>query len=318
MQMERKSVIFMGSDAIALPTLKMLNQAGVLVGVISNIEKAVGRGQRIQANVISQFANDQGIPLHTPIKPNEQTVQWVKDLKAKLIVVMAYGHLLKRDLFDSPDWLTVNLHASILPKHRGASPITGALLAGDQETGVSLMRIAQAMDAGPVLDIQTVSIDPTDTTGSLREKLAQCAANLLNQHLETMLSGQHLNWQEQDSSHATYTKKISKQDGLLDFQLPAAELERRVRAYDPWPGSYFELNGVAFKVWNPCLIDRHANPGQFLGFDPNTQSFAIATSHGSIGFKDIQKPGGKRLPAELFLRGFAIPDGTFFTKNIAH
>ncbi len=309
----------MGSDGIGLPVLEvLLREWGgdfKLAGVVSNCDKKSGRGQKLQANVVSQFANAHGIPLQTPVKPDGTTVKWIRELGADLIVVMAYGHILKRDLFACTPLKTVNLHASILPKYRGCAPITEVILNGEAETGVSLMGIVEAMDAGPVLDVERIAIDRQETSGTLREKLALAAAIVLKRNLHRMLfESEKLVWQEQDHARATYTKKICKENGRIDFSLPAATIERQVRAFDPWPGSFFYHGETPIKVWQPVVVEENNRRGNFTEatakIPPGTilphirkDLLAIATTDGTIGFQSLQKPGGKRLMADVFMRG---------------
>ena len=231
-------LLFMGADPIALPVLDSLHAEPrvQLAAVLTQPDRPSGRGKKLRMNPVKAWAAQHGIETRDPDKPGDSEVQWLRELGIQIALVMAYGHILKRNLLDAPPQGTWNLHASLLPFHRGASPVESALLCGDVQTGVSLMKIIPKMDAGPVLDAETVPICPDDTSPSLREKLARACVPLVARNLDRLASGTAIP-AEQDEAAATYCAKISKQDGRLDFTLPAAQLERRVRAFTPWPGS---------------------------------------------------------------------------------
>ncbi len=310
-----KKVLFMGSDPISIPLLETLRDHPdiELTSVLTQPDRPSGRGKKLRPNAIKAWALDHNLDIRDPEKPSDEEVAWILDQQIDLALVMAYGHILKRKLLDTPPLGSWNFHASILPSHRGASPIESAILAGDSQTGVSLMKIIPKMDAGPVLDVENVSISEEDTSPSLREKLAQSCCPLISRNLPQLLAGE-ANPSEQDEDIATYCSKITKQHGQLDFTKSAIELHRQSRAYFPWPGSFFDLDDIRIKVAQPKLSSAVTSepPGTILEAD--AEGLQIATSDGVITYTQLQRPGGKMLPAEDFFRGFEISVGLNVSK----
>ncbi len=309
------SVVYMGSDPIGLPVLHLLAEKAErgdidLAGVISQPDRPSGRGKKLQPNAISAFALEQGIPLRRPEKPRAETVEWLRAQAVDLIVVMAYGHILKDDLLAVPRREIVNLHASLLPAYRGASPVETAVACGEGETGVSLMRIVKQMDAGAVCDLERVRVDATDTGGGVREKLAVVSAPLVERNLEALLAGE-TRFVEQDEALATYCRKLTREDGQLDFAQAASVLACRIRGLDPWPGCFVDLeDGTRLKVRGAQAIDAGSSelPGTVLGLQAGC--LAVATGEGTLHLQRLQRPGGKLLPATEFLRGYSLQAGT--------
>jgi methionyl-tRNA formyltransferase len=301
--------IFMGADPIALPLLETLlaHPEIDLCAVLTQPDRPSGRGKKLSPNPIKAWATTNGLEIRAPEKPSDAEIEWLQGLGIKLSLVMAYGHILRKSLLHSPPLGTWNFHASILPKHRGASPIESAILAGEQQTGVSLMQIVPKMDAGPVLDVEKVPITSEDTSPSLREKLSLACKPLLLRNIQKLLAG-NLAPLPQDASAATYCTKISKNHGQIDFTQPAAQLERQTRAYFPWPGTYFDFNGTLIKVAKAKVVPSSGQPhGTVLSADKS--GLTIETPDGAIQFHQLQRPGGKMLPAETFFLGFQIPIG---------
>ena len=304
-------ILFMGSDAIALPVLESLRESSQveIAGVMTQPDRPSGRGKKLRMNPVKAWAVDHGIETRDPEKPGKDEVQWLQESGIQLSLVMAYGHMLKRDLLDAPLLGTWNLHASILPLHRGASPIESAILSGDSETGVSLMKIIPRMDAGPVLDVERVTITPADTSPTLREKLSQACSPLVSRNLADFISG-NTHPTEQDENSATYCSKISKEDGRLDFNLSAIDLERRTRAFTPWPGSFFDYGDIRIKVAGARVevADPQSSPGTILSADK--EGLLISTTSGAIRFLHLQRPGGRMMEATAFFLGFEMAVGS--------
>jgi len=303
-------ILFMGSDPIAIPLLETLRDHPdvELSSILTQPDRPSGRGKKLRPNAIKAWALDHGLDIRDPEKPSEVEIEWVQDQQIELSLVMAYGHILKKKLLDTPPGGSWNFHASLLPKHRGASPIESAILAGDSETGVSLMQIIPKMDAGPVLDVERVLITEEDTSPTLREKLSQACCPLISRNLPQLLDGT-ANPTSQDESQVTYCSKIHKSHGQLDFTKTAQQIHQQVRAYTPWPGSYFDLNDIRIKVAQPQVLTSptSASPGTILQADAS--GLQVATSEGTINFQQLQRPGGKMLPAADFFRGFEISVG---------
>ncbi|MGF1451398.1 MAG: methionyl-tRNA formyltransferase [Opitutales bacterium] len=309
---ELPKVAFFGSDVIALPLLRWLRREGSgvaqLVGVVSQPDRRSGRGKKLQLNPVAAFARDEGLPLLQPDKPDAVTTAWVQEQGICLCLVMAYGHILRRALLDAPPRGFLNLHGSLLPKLRGASPVETAIATGETVTGVSLMRMVRRMDAGAVADFETVAITEHVSGGQLREELATACVPLLARALGPACTGE-LAFAEQDESSATYCRKLSKEDGQLDFGAPAAVLARRIRGLDPWPGCFAEHHGTRLKLSGGAAEPdhSHAMPGTVLSAD--LDGVRVATGEGVLLLPRLQRPGGKLLPAPDFLRGYPLSPG---------
>ena len=302
--------LFMGSDPIALPLLETLRSHPDidLCAVLTQPDRPSGRGKKLRPNAIKAWATEHNIETRDPEKPSESEIGWLQQNGIQLSLVMAYGHILRKALLDTPPLGSWNFHASLLPKHRGASPIESAILAGDPETGVSFMQIVPKMDAGPVLDVETIRISPEDTSPTLREKLAHACNPLILRTIPILLKGSPAPT-PQDESAVTYCTKITKAQGQLDFQLPAAQLERKTRAYFPWPGAYFDYGETRIKAAQAEVVPTEGGtPGKVLAAD--NAGLTISTSKDAIRFLQLQRPGGKMMPAEDFFRGFEIPVGS--------
>lgn len=307
-------IVFMGSDAIARPALDWLvgegSRVGRVVAVFTQPDRAVGRGQKVQPNAIKVWAESQGIPVHQPEKFDGAAQTVLAGLKPDLTLVMAYGHILRQETIATPRLGTLNLHTSILPRYRGASPIQTATACGDAETGVTLMRIVPALDAGPVADVQCMSIAPLDTAADVEAKLAQACVPLLARCLPAVAAGTQ-SFTEQDATRATFCRKLEKADGVLDFTRPAAVLAARINGLMPWPACVVAINSQPIKLGLADVgsqVDDKAAPGTVLGTDAD--GLRVATGQGILRLRRLQRPGGKMLPTGEFLRGWPIAPGT--------
>lgn len=318
-------IVFMGSDAIALPMLDWLSAEGSFVGRVAAVytqpDRAVGRGQKVQANAIKTWAQARGIPVHQPEKLTADDLAQLKSYAPDVTLVMAYGHILRQKFIDAPRLGTLNLHASLLPKLRGASPIQTAVASGENETGVTLMRIVLELDAGPMSDVGRVPIGPLDTALEIEAKLAGACAPLLAQTLPKLAAGT-LQFAEQDHARATFCRKLEKTDGVLDFAASAAALAARINGLMPWPGCSVPVNGQLIKlgladVAPPEASDnlrfKSGEPGTVLGSDPF--GLLVATGAGLLRLRKLQRPGGKMLPASEFLRGFPLAEGVILPSQ---
>ena len=315
-------IVFMGSDAIARPALDWLagegGRVGQVVGVFTQPDRPVGRGQQIRPNDIKVWAQAHDLPVFQPGKVGEAERQQLADLKPDLTLVMAYGHILKQDVIDTPRLGTLNLHTSILPKYRGASPIQTAAACGDKETGVTLMRMVLKLDAGPVADVERVAIGAHDTAAEVEAKLALACVPLLARCLPRIAAGTQA-FATQDEAQVTFCRKLEKTDGLLDFTQPAAALAARVNGLMPWPGCAVAINGQPVKLGladSPDGVSGNAigyqGPGivagEVLGSD--SDGLLVGTGQGILRLRKLQRPGGKMLPAPEFLRGWPVAAGT--------
>lgn len=318
--MKSLRVVFLGSDPIALPMLDWLMGEGravaEIVAVFTQPDRPIGRGQKITANGIKLWAQAHGIPVLQPEKLTEDVRLQLAALNADLSLVMAYGHILRDNVIATPRLGTVNLHASILPQYRGASPIQTAIANGEKETGVSFMRIVRRLDAGPVADMERVPIGPLDTAMEIEAKMAAACVPLLRRTLPTLSAGL-LEFVPQDDASATYCRKLVKEDGALDFTAAASVLAARINSLFPWPACSVEVRGQPVKIGLADVVPEESNsektvpsaqPGEVLAMD--AEGLRVATGQGVLRFRRLQRPSGKMLSAGEFLRGFPLAVGT--------
>ncbi|HEY1792578.1 MAG TPA: methionyl-tRNA formyltransferase [Opitutaceae bacterium] len=310
---ERLRIVFMGSDPVALPLLDWLAGAGSpaaeLVGVFTGADRPSGRGQEVRPNAVGAWASGRPLEVRKPARLDADAADAMRALRPDVALVVAYGHILRDDFIAIPRLGTLNVHASLLPRLRGASPIQTAVASGMRETGLSLMRIVRELDAGPVADTQGVPIGALDTSAEVEARLADAAIPLLARALPLLASG-GLQFREQDRGAATFCRRLAKADGILDFSAPAAALAARVNGLNPWPGVAIRLGGVPVKLG---LADTAASagggqPGAVLGSD--AEGLLVAAGSGVLRIRRLQRPGGRMLEARDFLRGFPVPAGT--------
>ncbi len=291
----------MGTPAFAVPTLQTLVQHHTVVGVVTQPDRPAGRGQQLAEAPVKQFARQAGLAVIQPARLREpeamsQLAAWAPDL----IVVAAFGQILKPAVLDLPRHGCVNVHASLLPRHRGAAPITAAILAGDSETGVTIMQMDVGLDTGPMLASRAETIRPDDTTDSLTGRLAHLGADLLTHTLPAYLGGT-LPPQPQDSARATYAPQLKKEDGHLDFTRPAAEVERRIRALTPWPGAFALWNNQPLKILRAQVAASIEGAPGAVATSPAGP--VVACGAGGLLLLEIQPPGKRPMPAADFARG---------------
>jgi methionyl-tRNA formyltransferase len=302
-------VVFFGSDAICLPGLAYLHEQAQevceVVAVVSQPDRRQGRGKKLQQNPVAAYASDRGIILMQPDKPD--LADWMRGQPVALAYVMAYGHFLPKSVREAPVHGMLNFHGSILPAYRGASPVETAIALGEEETGVCLMQVVKEMDAGAVADCERVRIGESDTSLEVRAAVGEAVVPLLERTLSASLDGS-LSFTEQDASQATFCRKISKEDGALDFNQAAAVIDARLRAFTPWPGGYFDHGDMRIKVGR-CLISEvpvEAEPGVVLAVG---ETLDVGTSKGCLKIQELQRPGGRMMPVVDFIRGYPIGVG---------
>jgi methionyl-tRNA formyltransferase len=290
----------MGSPDFSLPTLRALAGAYHVVGVVTQPDRASGRGRELKSPPVKSLAQELDIPMMQPEKLRqpeamEQLRQWNPDL----IVVAAFGQILKKDVLFLPRFGCINVHASLLPRWRGASPIQAAILNGDEETGITIMRMDVGLDTGPMLSQKSIRLTREDTADSVFEKLSHLGADLLIETLPDYLSGK-LQPVPQPEEGVTYAPMIKKEDGQLDFTHPADELERRVRAFNPWPGAFMDLDGMLLKVHRAHVEDGKAEAGQRLIYEDQP---AVGAGSGLLILDEVQPAGKKSMSGKSFLAG---------------
>lgn len=315
--MSRPRTVFLGSDAISIPLLDWLvgphgSALVELTAIYTQPDRPVGRGQKIQANAIKQWALARGLPVHQPEKLTPEVRDAYAASAPDLALVMAYGHILRDDFIGVPPLGTLNFHASLLPKYRGASPIQTSVALGEPETGVSLMRIVRRLDAGPVADREAVGIGTLDTALEIEQKLAAACAPLLARALPRLIAGE-LAFTEQIDGEATFCRKLTKDDAVLDFRVSAAALAARINGLNPWPAAQVEWGGQPLKFGLADAVAGTAEPGMVAGSD--AEGLLVGTADGLLRVRRLQKPGGRMLAAADFLRGGPIPAGTVFESK---
>jgi methionyl-tRNA formyltransferase len=293
-------IVFMGSPDFALPTLQALANHYPMVGVITQPDQPAGRGRVLTSPPIKTLADQLSLPVIQPRRLRdpeamEQLYAWNPDL----IVVAAYGQILRPNVLGLPPHGCVNVHASLLPRWRGAAPIQAAILHGDPEAGVTIMKMDEGVDTGPMLARRAIPIEPDDTAGTLSPKLAQLGADLLLETLPFYLRGE-LFPQPQDNTQATYAPMLKKEYGALDFSQPADKLAWQVRAYNPWPGAWMDWAGGILKIHKAKAMEGTAQPGERVreGKLP-----AVGTAFGLLMLEEVQPPGKKPMPGQVFLHG---------------
>lgn len=304
-------VIFAGTPEFAAQALAAILAAGHdLTLVLTQPDRPAGRGMALQASPVKQLALMHGLTLHQPSSlKSEEACQPIIEARPDVMVVAAYGLILPQAVLDIPRLGCLNIHASLLPRWRGAAPIQRAILAGDTASGVTIMRMEAGLDTGPMLLKESLPIAATDTAGSLHDKLAVLGARLIVEALPRLERGE-LREDIQPAEGVTYAAKLDKAEAGLDWRLPAAQLDRAIRAFNPFPGAAARFDGQAVKIWSAEPILATGEPGSVL--QAGNDGIVVACGDGALRLTELQKAGGKRLAAADFLRGFALEPGQRF------
>ncbi|MEK7375920.1 MAG: methionyl-tRNA formyltransferase [Candidatus Margulisiibacteriota bacterium] len=314
-------IIFMGTPACAADVLSSLLTAGKnVIAVISRPDKPRGRGLKVQGSKVSGLAEEHNIAVYKPENVKDsQFLKEISGLKPDLIIVVAYGKILPKEFIDIPKYGCINVHASLLPKYRGASPIQSALLNGDKETGITIMKINEKLDAGDIIAQKKIKVYENDNAGSLSDRLFKAGAELLSDVLNDIDRVKGQGSRVQDESSVSYAKSIKKSDGTIDFSKPAEEIRNMIRAFTPWPGAMCKYNGKTIKLIEcrgesrfALPNDAHPLPGQIIDIIKN-EGFVVSTGEGSILILEIQPENSKKMSAEEFVRGYRIKSGDIFT-----
>ena len=295
-------IVFMGTPDFSVPTLAMLADSFQVIGVLTQPDKPAGRGQRLTASAVKQWAQPRGLPVFQPRTLRDATIQaQLAEMKPDVIVVAAFGLLLPKPVLDLPLRGCLNVHASLLPKYRGAAPIPAAILNGEPETGVTLMVMDEGLDTGPAIASAAIPILSDDTTATLTTRLADLGAHLLAETLPRWVAGE-ITPQPQDHSRATLAPKLDKADGRLDWSRPAVELDRRVRAFSPWPGTFTAWNGKLLRILSVQATARQTqgSPGLVV---KDAEGIGVLTGDGVLRLVSVQLEGKRAMRAEDFARG---------------
>lgn len=304
----RPRIVFMGTPEFAVSSLEACLDVGEVVAVVTQPDKPRGRGQEVSVSPVKALAQRRGVPVLQPAKIRGTTFhEEIRALRPDVGVVTAYGKILPQELLDAPAQGCVNVHASLLPRFRGAAPIQWAIAAGDPETGVCLMKMDAGLDTGPVIDCRRHPIGPEDTSASLHAALSALGAQLIRESLPRYLRGE-LSPVPQPSEGVVLAPLIKKEDGRLDFSRPAAELERRVRAFFPWPGSHTQVLGKALKVTRVKVGQGRGAPGELL--EAGAGGMEVACGEGSLVLLEVQPEGKRPMSAREFLAGHPLRKGS--------
>lgn len=305
--MSRFRALFMGSNRFSLPTLRSLLSGDPVAGkldvaaVVTQPDRPAGRGRRPRTNAVKNLAQEHGLTVLQPERLRDpEALASIQAVDPDLIVVAAYGQILPRALLDIPAHRSLNLHPSLLPRYRGPSPVAGAILNGDRTTGASLMLMAPRMDAGPILAQRPTDVGPEETAGELEDRLAEISAQLLLDSLPAWLAGE-LEPVEQKEEEASYTGLVTKDDARVDWSLPAEQVSRRVRAYNPWPVAHCLWDERALRILRAGHGEGRGIPGAIL--ELTAEGLAVACGEGALLIREMQLPGGKPLPADAVIRG---------------
>jgi len=294
------NVVFMGSPDFSLPTLRALANAYQVVGVVSQPDRASGRGRELKPPPVKLLAQELNIPVIQPEKLRQpEAMEQLRLWNPDLIVVTAFGQILKKDVLYLPRFGCINVHASLLPRWRGAAPINAAILHGDKETGVTIMKMDVGLDTGPILTQRSIPITGEDTAGSVFEKLSHLAADLLIETLPDYLSGK-IQPTPQPEEGMTHAPMLKKEEGKLDFTRPADELERRIRAFNPWPGAFMDVDGTLLKIHRAHVAQGKAEVGQRLIYEDQP---AVGAEAGLLILDEVQPAGKKSMSGKSFLAG---------------
>ena len=312
-------IVFMGTPDFSVPALKALVEAGHQVtAVVTQPDKPKGRGKDVQMTPVKIQALEYGIPVYQPVKV--KTPEFVEVLKKEApdaIVVIAFGQILSKEILDLPKYGCVNIHASLLPKYRGAAPIQWAVIDGEKETGVTTMMMDVGLDTGDILETKVIPLDPKETSGSLFEKLSEAGGPLILSTLEKLEKGT-ITRTPQGESGTSYAKMLTKTLGDINWTMSATAIERLIRGLNPWPSAYTQWEGKTMKIWEAEVedvvetIDTH-EPGTIT--EVTKHGFKVQTGEGRLAIKSLQIPGKKRMEADAFLRGYQLKPGDMFRDS---
>ena len=297
-------IVFIGAGEIGVPTLQaLLKSEHEVVGVVTQPDKPVGRSQLIEPPPIRHALSGTNIPVLQPARiKDRQALEEIRALRPDVIVVMAYGQILPRDVLEIPEIGCLNLHASLLPRWRGAAPIQAAIAAGDREIGITVMYMDEGLDTGDILLQRTIDILPADTGGALHDRLAGVAPETLLESLDLLAKGKAPRT-PQDNAVATYAPKLKREDGKIDWSDPADAIERKIRAFDPWPGAFMTVSTDGtrnLKIFSATVIDLRGKPGKILRSEAE---LVVAAGEGALSLGEVQLEGKRRMSAMEFLRG---------------
>lgn len=303
-------IVFMGTPDFAVPVLESLCDAGhEVAAVVTQPDKPRGRGKEMQYTPVKKTALERNIKVYQPQKvKDEEFVQILKEINPDVIVVVAFGQILPPVILDMPKYGCINVHASLLPKYRGAAPIQWVIIDGEKETGITTMKMDKGLDTGDMLLKTVVPIDEKETGGSLHDKLAGMGGTLIVETLKGIEEGNIIP-EKQDGTKSNYAKMLDKKLGKIDFSKPAAEIERLIRGLNPWPSAYTSLNGKTLKIWDADVRNEKTDMPYGMITEVTNDEISVSTGDGLLIIRELQLEGKKRMDTESFLRGYKVEKG---------
>lgn len=308
-------IIFMGTPDFAVPTLEALVTGGhEIIAAVTQPDKPKGRGKAVLMTPVKEKALEYGIPVYQPVKAREpEFIEVLKSLEPEVIVVVAFGQILPKEILEIPRYGCVNVHASLLPKYRGAAPIQWAVIDGEEESGVTTMQMDEGLDTGDILEMETIRLEEKETGGSLFDKLSCLGGKLILSTLSGLENGTVVP-RKQGETTTPYAKMLKKTMGEIDWNMEAAAIERLIRGLNPWPSAYTSCNGKTLKIWAADVLPggQGEEPGRVRA---GKDSLLVETGSGLLSITELQLEGKKRMDTASFLRGFSIADGAVLGKS---
>lgn len=303
-------IVFMGTPEFAVPSLKKLIEKHEVIGVFTQPDRPKGRGQKMQISPIKAVAIEKGIPVYQPLslKKERDYLDILKELKPDVIVVVAFGQILPREVLNLPPYGCINVHASLLPKLRGAAPINWAIIRGDEKTGVTTMQMNEGLDTGDMLLKREIEIDEKDTAETLHDKLMEIGADLIIETLNGIYN-KKISPKKQDDTVSTYAPTLNKKLGHINWNMDCRDIYNLIRGVTPWPGAYCNYNDSILKIWKAYIksFDKITNPGEIISL--SKEGIEVGCKVGSLLITEIQGIGSKRMDAFSYLNGHNINKG---------
>ena len=291
----------MGTPDFSVPALEEIAKHHEVVGVVTQKDKPKGRGQEMAFTPVKESALKLNIPIYQPEKVKDaEFVETLRKLNPDAIVVIAFGQILSKEILDLPKFGCINVHASLLPKYRGAAPIQWAVIDGEEKSGVCTMKMDEGLDTGDIIDCEEIELDAKETGGSLFDKLSVLGGELILNTLDKLEFGD-ATFIKQNDDESTYAKKMTKDLGQIDFSKDAVSIERLIRGLNPWPSAFTYLDGKVMKIWDADVVESEGTPGEVISEDKN--SFVIATGDKALKVYELQLEGKKRMKASDYLNG---------------
>ena len=310
--------VFMGTPDFAVPTLQKMIDMGIEVtAVVTQPDKAKGRGKKVIYSPVKECALAHDLPVYQPVRIRKEPefIQTLRDMQPDVIVVVAFGQILPKEILDIPRLGCVNVHASLLPKFRGAAPIQWSIIDGEEVTGVTTMLMDAGLDTGDMLLKTEIPMDPKETGGSLHDKLAAVGGELLEKTLIGLEAGTIVPEKQDDSQAGEYARMLDKELGHIDFNQPAVVIERLIRGLNPWPSAYTYIDGKTLKIWEAEVLDRNYGCEYGEVAEVTRNCLIIQTGIGALSVKSVQLQGKKRMDIAAFLNGYTIEKGTRFDNE---